>query len=189
VDHTIPSSDLAVGDVVRLNIGCGDRYASDWHNVDHAGSPHRKDAEVDLRLDLPSEYESLTHVYAGHVLEHLTIEECRILLFQLHCRMTPSGQIMIVGPDLIKAEAMVRAGTFDFQWGHTLDSLRYGGNRWPGDTHHWECDAEQVASMLERAGWKNVTDVGIEHIPEFWPVADRAPLWQCAVSAESAVAS
>lgn len=177
---------------MKLNLGCGDRYADGWTNVDHEGSPHHKDVALNLAQStapLPWSAGSVTHIYAGHVLEHLSIADCGDLLVRLLPLMAPGGQIMVVGPDLIKAEMMIDAGTFDFRWGHTLDSLRHGGHRWPGDEHLWECNAAIVAMMLDRAGWSGVSDVGIEHVPAGWPVADRAPLWQCAVSAVSAVSA
>lgn len=174
---------------MRVNLGCGDRYADGWVNVDHAGSPHPKDQVVDLASvatgdPLPWSAGSVTHVYAGHVLEHLPVAACLDLLELLLPCMVPGGEIMVVGPDVTKAEAMIKAGTFDFRWGHTLESLRFGGHRWLGDEHRWDCTTGMVEHMLTSAGWADVTDVGIEHVPAMWPVADRAPLWQCAVSAK-----
>jgi hypothetical protein len=169
---------------VKVNLGCGDRYAEGgWWNVDHAGSPHRKDETVDLRGDLPWSTSSITHVYAGHVLEHLTLDACHRLLAQLLHRMVPGGQIMVVGPDLFRAQAMAEAGTLDV----TMDSLRYGADRWDGDRHLWECNPEIIIALLIDAGWTGIVEVGIENVPDFWPVADRRPLWQCAVSASRPV--
>lgn len=169
---------------MRVNLGCGDRYAHGWLNIDHAGSPHRKDLEWDLASGAPLPWSagSVTHVYAGHVLEHLSVETCHVLLAQLLPCMAPGGQIMVVGPDILVAEAMIADGTFDFRYGHTLESLRFGGNRWPGDAHLWECDAVLVSMMLAESGWQDVTSMDIRDVPELWPVADRAPLWQCAVT-------
>ena len=131
----------------------------------------------------PWPYGSITHVYAGHVLEHLSIENCHYLLSALLPFMAPRGEIMVVGPDVPHAEAMIADGTFDFSWGHTLESIKFGGHRWPGDAHLWECSAQLVSDMLEECGWGFVADVGIADVPSFWPVADRAPQWQCAVFA------
>jgi predicted SAM-dependent methyltransferase len=164
---------------VKVNLGCGDRYAADWWNVDHAGSPYRKDATVDLTGPLPWTPSSISHVYAGHVLEHLTVQQCLDLLHRLRPLMTLNGQIMVVGPDLDRARAMLAAGTLDV----TLDSLRFGGNRWPGDQHQWECEPLLLADMLKTTGWVDVTEILIGEVPDLWPVADRRPVWQCAVHA------
>jgi predicted SAM-dependent methyltransferase len=172
---------------MRLNLGCGDRYAEGWTNVDHAGSPHRKDQTVDLTGELPWEPGTVELAYAGHVLEHLTVETCDLLLRRLLPCMMPAGILLVVGPDLDRAEAMVNGGTFDFRYGHTLDSLRHGGHRWPGDEHRWASTAPATVDLLTGAGWSEVTDIGIGAVGPTWPVADRAPLWQFAIVARGSV--
>jgi len=162
---------------VKLNLGCGDRYAPGWHNVDHAGCPHRKDETIDIRARLP--WTGLTHVYAGHVLEHLRVGEVLDLLPRLLLCMTPGGEIMVVGPDVLIAQGMAMTGTLDV----TMDSLKYGASRWPGDEHRWECASDDLMMLLMVSGWNDVEPMGISYVPELWPVADRGPQWQCAVSA------
>lgn len=164
---------------MRLNLGCGDRYAEGWHNVDHAGSPHRRDETVDLREPLPDAWTGITHVYAGHVLEHLRVGEVLRLLDRLRARTKTGGHLLVVGPDVLVAEAMEQAGTLDV----TLDSLRYGAQRWPGDEHRWECSVGDVSALLAVTGWTWVKPIPIGEVNEEWPVADRSPTWQCAVLA------
>jgi hypothetical protein len=164
---------------MRVNLGAGDRYAAGWINVDHAGSPHRRDETVDLRGELPWRVSTLTHVYAGHVLEHLTLGACWRLLAQLLHRMVPGGHLMVVGPDLHRARAMAEAGTLEV----TLDSLRFGADRWDGDQHQWECTPEVIVGLLTDTGWTDIVEVGIGGVSDFWPVADRRPTWQCAITA------
>jgi hypothetical protein len=162
----------------RLNLGCGDRYAEGWWNVDFAGSPHRKDEEIDLRTNaLP--WTDVEQAYAGHLLEHLYVDEVLVLLETLRGCMAPDGELMVVGPDLILAQGMAAAGTLDV----TIDSLTNGGHRWHGDEHRWHCNEIAVARLLRVTGWTRIERLGIARVPEFWPVADRGPQWQCAVSA------
>lgn len=162
---------------MMVNLGSGDWYQHGWHNVDHALSPHRRDETVDLAGELPWPPGSITDVYAGHVLEHLTREQCAKLLAELRPLMVPGGRIMVVGPDLDKARALGIGPS------HTLDELRFGSNRWPGDLHQWECTTARVMDLLSAAGWSDVTDVGINQVDPLWPVVDREPQWQLAVSA------
>ena len=164
---------------LRVNLGCGDRYAEGWVNVDHAGSPGRKDRTVDLTGPLPWAPGSIAAVYAGHVLEHLTIPDALSLLERIRTCVRTGGEVMVVGPDLTRAVAMAQAGTLDV----TLDSLRHGASRWAGDEHRWECHASILADMLKEAGWVDVAEVAIGDVPASWPVADRRPVWQCALSA------
>lgn len=166
---------------MRLNLGCGDRYAPGWVNVDRAECPHRKDQIVDLAGKLPWPAGGVSHVYAGHVLEHLPVEVCVALLGRLLPLMAPGGQIMVVGPDLDRAQMMAEAGTLDV----TIESLQFGAHRWAGDEHQWECVPTILIAMLDEAGWQDITEVGIANVPKMWPVADRGPQWQCAISAHS----
>ncbi len=162
---------------MRVNLGCGDRYADGWHNVDWAGSPHRRDETLDLGELLP--WTDVTHAYAGHILEHLHIRIVLAFLDRLRHCMAPGGELMVVGPDCLAAEGMAITGDLDV----TLDSLRYGAHRWPGDEHRWECTGADVKALLVVTGWSDVTTVGIGNVPAVWPVADRGPRWQCAISA------
>ena len=166
---------------MRLNLGCGDRYASGWHNVDHAGSPHHKDETVDLTGPLPWWPHMVELAYAGHVLEHLPMGGVLDLLERLWLCMRPGGILMVVGPDLVRAQAMAEAGTLDV----TMDSLRYGASRWPGDEHRWECAPELIVSALKASGWRQVVEVPFPSLDPLWPVADRGPQWQCAVQGEA----
>ncbi len=167
---------------MRLNLGCGDRYAEGWWNVDFAGSPHRKDEEVDLRTNaLPWAPGSIELAYAGHALEHLFVNEVITLLQTLRPLMAPGGELMVVGPDVILAEG--QAVTNDLGAGHTLDSIKHGGYRWHGDEHRWQCTQWDVAALLHVSGWSKIQRLGVAHVPDFWPVADRGPQWQCAVRA------
>lgn len=163
---------------MKLNLGCGDRYAPGWHNVDRADCPHRKDEAVDLRDFLP--WTGVTRVYAGHVLEHLRIGDALVLLERLRRCMAPGGELMVVGPDVVAAEAMIFGGQ---DIGVTLESLKYGASRWPGDEHRWECAEMDIHQMLRVTGWELGQRMTINDVPAMWPVADRGPQWQCAVSA------
>jgi hypothetical protein len=163
---------------MKLNLGCGDRYAEGWHNVDREDCPHRKDEARPLADFLP--WRGVTYAYAGHVLEHLTIRDVLVMLPRLReCMSAPDGELMVVGPDLHIARGMELSGTLDV----TMDSLRYGAHRWPGDEHRWECSGWDIEALLEATGWNDVRILGIENVPDVWPVADRRPRWQCAVSA------
>jgi hypothetical protein len=147
--------------------------------VDHSGCPHRKDEELDIRARLP--WTGVTHVYAGHVLEHLRVGECLFLLESLLPCMAPGGELMVVGPDVLIAQGMAMSGTLDV----SMESLKYGASRWPGDEHRWECTSDDIVMMLSCTGWQDVVNMGLPQVPAMWPVADRGPQWQCAISARS----
>jgi hypothetical protein len=176
-----PGTAVRLERVMHVNLGCGDRYVPGWWNIDHDGCPHRKDEVVDLSGPLPFRYSSVELAYMGHLLEHLTVGEGVLLLERLRPCMTVSGAVMVVGPDVDLAWRMAEAGTLDV----TMDELRFGGHRWPGDEHQWECGPGTVRKMLELAGWEGVAEVPFGMVDDMWPVADRGPAWQFAVTARA----
>lgn len=167
---------------VWVNLGCGEYYAEGgWLNVDHAGSPNRADLRLDLRTDpLPWEPGTVGRAYLGHVLEHLTQDHCVDLLTRLRKLAQPGGEVMVVGPDVVRAEKMRRAGTLSDEWYRLIHE---GGNRWPGDRHLWGCEPTTLQWMLTDAGWGQVREYPIWLVPDVWPVVDRNVEWQCAVGA------
>lgn len=167
---------------LSLNLGCGDRYVEGWTNVDF-GSPHRKDVTVDLTCKLPWEHGSVSRIYAGHLMEHITAVQGLRLLTRLLACADPAGCAMVlVGPDVEVAERMVADGTFDHGWG-TLESIRYGAGRWAGDVHEWETTGPAIAELARLAGWPIVHAMTIAQLECGWPVADPGPQWQYAVRA------
>ena len=166
---------------MKINLGCGDHYAQGgWVNVDH-GSPHYADQRVNLITDtLPWLSRSVSHIYCGHVLEHLPLDACHRLLKNLLQCMEQDGMILVVGPDIDIAKQMIKDETFDFTY-HSLESLRFGADRWEGDQHQWDCTGKAVMDLLRDAGWPIVVDIGIENADPIWPIVDRESLWQCAI--------
>jgi predicted SAM-dependent methyltransferase len=171
---------------MRLNLGCGDRYVPEWTNVDLAQCPHDKDLVWDLTGPLPLEWGmvEVTHVYIGHLLEHLPMEDGRKLLTRLANLLRRDGhttQLMVVGPDCDLARDMAQEGNLETALGPIL----HGASRWPGDEHHWECTGDAVVAMLRRADWSDVTRLAsVTDVPSLWPVADRGPQWQFAIGAQ-----
>ena len=162
---------------MRLNLGCGEQYADDWHNVDFK-SPHRKDETVDLTGELPWPAGSVAQVYAGHLLEHLTLDECAALLSRIKTCMVRYGAIMIVGPDVELAEVLQLQG---YALEVPLEQLKYGAGRWAGDEHKWLCTRRQLTDLLQAAGFKEIVELSIDQVPRLWPVAFRGPKWQVGV--------
>lgn len=168
---------------MRLNLGCGDRYVDGWVNVDWQ-SPHRVDERVDLTGPLPTNWRGeVTNIYVGHLLEHVSKDDCLKLAQRLLECAHPNGCLLVaVGPDVPVAEEMVRNGTFDWNWG-TLDEIKFGAGRWAGDVHLWETSGEDVAQLLRDAGWPLVWNLGLDVLEGGWPIADPGPRWQYAVRA------
>jgi len=81
---------------LKLNIGCGHFPLADYINVDIQPLE-----EVDLVADahhLPFTNESLSEIYAGHLLEHLTYAP--LFLIECYRVLIQAGELVLVLPDL-----------------------------------------------------------------------------------------
>lgn len=163
---------------MRLNVGCGDHYATGWVNIDaHPGETVQPDIVADLRYDLPSSIHDVTAVYLGHVLEHLPITDVVPALSRLWKRCAPEPDVAIVGPDCARARALHEAGEIDDE---TANGAIYGAGRWSGDEHLWECGQERLLTLALASGLFAAPMEMDSYILDRFPVVSRAP-WQCAV--------
>ncbi|HEV2289036.1 MAG TPA: methyltransferase domain-containing protein [Candidatus Acidoferrales bacterium] len=134
-------------DLLRLNLGCGLQVADEWVNVDGSwnarlarypalrrllSSLHiiaRDKSEIpwdskifihDIRKPLPFPDDSVSAVYASHVLEHLYVEEGRSLIRESFRVLASSGILRVVVPDL---NAIVREYLGERPFGQLSDDL------------------------------------------------------------------
>lgn len=157
---------------LQLNVGCGEFRAPGWVNVDRA--PHLEPDLVASADQLPHATGSVARIYAGHVLEHLAWpEQVDDALREFHRVLEPGGRLMVVGPDIDRADPA------DVE---LVESIRYGGQRWEGDCHLWACTEALVVEALERV-FGNAHPVPIVAVPVYWPVVSRIG-WQCAAWAD-----
>lgn len=129
--------------MTRLNVGCGDHYQDGWHNVDtYEGL--KADAYWSVAGPWPYADGSVDEIYAGHLVEHLHREQAEAALVEALRVLRPGGRIMVVAPDMEKADAAFGVG----QHPH-----RHGGHRWPGDEHRWQTTEDQVHQLLTDVGF------------------------------------
>ena len=123
----------------KLHLGCGATMPEGWLNVDgswnvrlsrhpmlhallRASRVIPKETRSDYRTDicwadvtkpLPFADESFIAVYASHLLEHLHLDDARLLLRECYRVLQPGGAIRLVVPDL---QSIVHeyVGTFEF---------------------------------------------------------------------------
>lgn len=92
----------AVGTVTptSINIGCGVHPLDGWFNIDNDPStPADKHISVP---PLPFEDESVTDIFAGHYLEHLSREEAALFMSECYRCLKPGGRLGIVVPDMME---------------------------------------------------------------------------------------
>lgn len=174
--------------VVGLNIGCGPFYQRGWLNTDLV-----KDDVItpDLVVEpddlLPFDDDSFGRVYAGHVLEHIPWKEVPVFLLNVMRVLRSGGELMVVGPDAYRTVELYRLGAEPWDLVESVlenrDSYQPSGTQWEGARHHWNCYESRVVSVLEDAGFLQVTPVPVNaQALAGWPVV-AFPQWQCAVKA------
>lgn len=83
----------------KLNFGCGDRFSSNWENIDFHSEDSRVQ-RVNLLAGFPYPDSSLEAVYSSHVLEHFDRDQGRFLLAESYRVLRQGGILRIVVPDL-----------------------------------------------------------------------------------------
>lgn len=163
---------------MKLTIGSGPHYAKGWVNLDVASLPEWKTPPdvIASVYDMPFENETFSHVYLGHVLEHLMWETLPEALAEVRRVSKPGAQVVAVGPCINYARK-----TKQPQW--LLDAIIAKEGSQGGFEHAWTPTAELTKEAMELGGLREVTLVPVRQIqkPE-WPNPSTAA-WQCAVRA------
>lgn len=121
---------------MNLNIGCGEFYTPNWINIDKYTGIHA-DIYADL-CQLPFVDNSVEHLYAGHVIEHLTIEQVDIAAAEIARVLRELRVGALVFPDMDQ-----------FPESHPgYEGALYGARRWPGDEHQFGATHEKIAFLI-----------------------------------------
>lgn len=166
--------------MVKLNLGSGDLPAkAPWVNVD-SWPGNKPDVVADI-CRLPWDDATVSHIYCGHVLEHLDKSAVLRALCEFRRLFVPGGRLCVVGPDLHRASS----GDGDPTRVDDVltDVIRTGGDRWPGDRHLWE-STETSALALIRQMFPNARAIPITEVDRSeWPLPFDA-WWQFAIEGE-----
>src|ERR1051326_1310177 len=157
--------------MLDLNLGSGDFPApKPWVNVDM--NPIRN-PDILASLDaLPFDAGSAGRIYAGHVLEHVPVLDVAKVLGEMRRVLHSSGQLMVVGPDVVKAFPMFCDGKISRQ--DYADMLYSNTSHTQCDGHAWPCVEEMVAQMMIAAGY-TITVLDIRDLQgSEWPVTSFA---------------
>jgi predicted SAM-dependent methyltransferase len=88
--------------MMKLNFGCGDRFADGWVNIDF-NTRHPSVRRCNLLKPWPFAGDSFDVVYSSHVLEHFTKTTGTFLIRECHRVLKPRGLVRIVVPDFENA--------------------------------------------------------------------------------------
>lgn len=84
---------------MMLNVACGGMYNEEWINIDfHADSSDVQ--KVNILSGLPFDDASFEVVYCSHFLEHLSLEQVKMLIGEVLRVLKPEGIFRVVVPDL-----------------------------------------------------------------------------------------
>jgi predicted SAM-dependent methyltransferase len=161
--------------MLQINVGCGEFRAEGWLNVDiYSGDEGPQPDIIASAENLPFSNGAVDRLYAGHVLEHIELETVPAILQEFYRVLKPSGGMLIVGPDLDRAEA---------SFPEEVEVIKTGGHRWPGDAHLWDSRGSTMLDLLRDTGF-DVAEAEI--LPVFlggqWPVTSGIG-WQFAIFA------
>jgi predicted SAM-dependent methyltransferase len=97
---------------IKLNLGCHKWKIPGWINID-TDPKVTPDVIMDVKkLDYPNDY--VEEIYAGHLLEHLTVNSQ--VLKEWKRVLKPGGKITITVPDIAKAIDLYNKGQLSYDF-------------------------------------------------------------------------
>lgn len=159
---------------IRLNLGCGEFPMKDFINIDQFEGVH-PDLICDI-IDLPYGLNSISEIYAGHVLEHFTFKDGKEVLRYWHSLLKPGGMINIVVPnfDFLVKEYIANPSP------ERLIILNdvYIYSTIQQSVHQYVYSADLLYKIMSDTGFKNITRMPVDH--HYFPFAVD---WQCGFQA------
>lgn len=147
--------------MLKLNIGCGDKYIPGFVNCDRHG-------DVDQKCDafpLPFQTDEVDELWAIHLLEHIHRRDASNVLTEWFRVLKPGGLLVLELPCLDKISKLIVAGEKNIRL--TLLGL-YGDPRDPKPDmmHQWCWSIGELTESLVSVGFEQVTvKEPIFHIP------------------------
>lgn len=166
---------------IRLNLGSGWRFHSDWHNLDFA--PQVEGVIIhDLREPLPYEDGTVDACYSAHVLGHLQDAEAHQFLREQYRVLKPGGVARFSVPDLqqVVNEYLTLIGPLcegddsraaDYQWNRIemhdqMARSDYGGRMAEYLAQRPVPNPDYVLSRIGEEG-RGLMDMKVDEIPVF----------------------
>lgn len=137
---------------MKLHIGCGKKYIPGYKHLDVINFDH-VDFVCDTRKLTMIEDETVSEIYACHILEHVERSEVISVLQEWNRVLKVGGVLRVAVPDFeaIVAEYMENKDLQCFQ------GLLYGGQTYDYNYHHVAFDFKVLESFLSSAGFVEVS--------------------------------
>lgn len=152
----------ANGSATFLNVGCGPKYVEGMVNID-GNILRKKDLWLDVALGLPFPRDSITGIYASHLLEHFDAGQVRRLLGEFHRVLKPDGAVRLIVPSLEYAIRAYQDKAPDKlpEWPDTYLSIggRFNNFLLCRNQHKTMFDFSLMHELLREAHFKNISRV------------------------------
>jgi predicted SAM-dependent methyltransferase len=150
--------------LVKLNLGCGDKHLPGYLNVDIVESRRglRPDVICDIRDLKPFDGASVDEVLAVHVIEHVHRWEVEGVLVEWARVLKSGGKIVLETPNLISAcKALLEdpiKGARPGQEGQMTMWPLYGDPSWKDEhmMHKWLYTPRSLAEVLHKVGFTQI---------------------------------
>ena len=125
--------DVITKPLLKIQCGCGGHRFDGWEN---------RDIETDIRQPLPFASNSASHIYASHLIEHVTHQQAWNFLAECKRVLVPDGILRVAIPDITQ---MSRRMTGEYQ-----QAVKNGGH---GDGTRESALKAAVFSHGHQAAW------------------------------------
>ena len=140
---------------IKINMGCWTRnFGKDWVHIDAGDYPHL-DYKQDVGEALPFENNTVSLIYASHIIEYFDREKIIDVLSEWRRVIMPGGTIRLAVPDFESMSKLYCAGKYPLK--NFLGPL-YGKMQMGEETiyHKTTYDFESLKKILEGLGFVNV---------------------------------
>ena len=146
---------ISVDGLLKLHLGCGDKYWQGYVNCDYAENWSGRKPDVACNLyDLPFEDESASEAHAIHVVEHFPRVGIGTVLTEWHRVLVKGGTLAVECPCL---EKIVRTLASSENVGKKRLMSIFGlfGNVWEGKgmQHYWCYMVEEMRGLMLESGF------------------------------------
>jgi predicted SAM-dependent methyltransferase len=144
------------GDVLRLNLGCGNRHLDGYVNIDKLDNWHTIKPDVDHDITKPLPFDGVEEILAIHVFEHFHRYEADAILGDWVRALKPGGLLVLELPCLDKIIGIFNAAISrkaPIPVNLTLWGL-YGDPKYksPAMVHKWCYSIAELSGMMEDNG-------------------------------------
>ena len=145
--------------LMKLHLGCGQRYLESYVNVDFPSSEHsvQEKSVADLHADLLGlQYPlgSIEEVRLHHVFEHFTRPVACALLVSWHSWLKPDGVVYIEVPDFQKTARVILNPIASLKKQAVAERHLFGSHEAHWAVHCEGYSSKILSAMLESFGYK-----------------------------------